>query len=142
MIAVIRYKTPYLSNKRDPLSIYFALANDVSLRYVLELLTLLALGGLNLVTGEFICSGINQICPLTLDPPGKETPEGVVFDNNTPIIPQGVSTTLKPNPFLLHYTSAEGRALQHSFPTYSDNILVHDKYFEGDVLRELEYKPH
>ena len=50
MTAVIRYMTRYLVNKRDPLFIYFVLGNDVSLRYLLGLPTLLALGGLiNLV---------------------------------------------------------------------------------------------
>ena len=45
MTAVIRYKTPYLVNKRDPLFIYFAFGNDISLRCVLGLPILLALGG-------------------------------------------------------------------------------------------------
>ena len=103
---------------------------------------LLALGGLiNLVKGEFIFLEIGRAFPLTLDPPGKELPEGIVFDNSTPIIPQGVSTNVKPNPSLLHYTSAEGRAVHHSAPTYSDNIIVHDNFFEGNVSRELEYIP-
>ena len=92
--------------------------------------------------GEFICSEIGRIFPLTLDPPGKELPEGIVFDNSTPIIPQGVSTNVKPNPFLFHYTFAEGRSFQHSTPTYLDSIIVHDKCFEGNASRELEYKPN
>ena len=143
MTAVIRYRTPYLVNKRDPSFIYFALGNDVSLRCVLGLPTLLALGGLiNLVKGEFICSEIDRTFPLTLDPPGKGLPEGIVFDNNTPTIPQGVSTNVKPNPFLLHYTSAEGNTIHHNAPTYSDNIIVHDNFFEGNVSRDLEYIHH
>ena len=52
MIAIIRYKTPNFINNRDPLFISFVLINDVSLRCVLGLPTLLALGGLiNLVQG-------------------------------------------------------------------------------------------
>ena len=47
MTAVIRYKTPYLVNKRDPLFIYFTLGNDVPLRCGLGLPTLLTLGGQN-----------------------------------------------------------------------------------------------
>ena len=121
------------------LFIYFVLGNDVSLRCVLGLPTLLALGGLiNLVKGEFICSEIRQTFPLTLDPSGKGLPEGIVFDNITPIIPQGVCTNVKPNPSLLHYTSAEGHTV--SAQTYSDNIIVHDKFSDGNVSRELEYK--
>ena len=66
MIAVIRYKTPYFINKRDRLFISFALGNDVSLRCVLGLPTLLALCELiNLVKGGFICSEIGRTFPLT-----------------------------------------------------------------------------
>ena len=58
--AVIRYKTPYLINKRDPLFISIVLGNDVSLRCVLELPTLLVMYEcINLVIGELICSEIN-----------------------------------------------------------------------------------
>ena len=39
MTAVIRYRTPYLINKRYPLFIYFALGNDVSFRCVLGFLS-------------------------------------------------------------------------------------------------------
>ena len=61
MIAIIRYKTPNFINSRDPLFISFVLINDVSLRCVLGLPTLLALGGLiNLVQGEFIFLAINE----------------------------------------------------------------------------------
>ena len=71
MTAVIRYRTPYLVNKRDPLFISFALGNDVSLRCVLGLPTLLVIGGsINLVKGEIvcseiICSEINRTFPLS-----------------------------------------------------------------------------
>ena len=107
---------------------------------MLGLPTLLALGGLiNLVKGEFICPEIGRTFPLTLDPPGKGLPEGIVFDNSTPIIPQGVSTNVKPNPSLLHYTSAEGLAVHYSAPIYSDNIIMHDIFFEGNISRELKY---
>ena len=117
--SVIRYKTPYLTNKRDPLFIYLALGNDASFRCVLGLPTLLAVGGLiDLVKGGLICSEINQNFSLTLNQSGKGLPEGILFDNITLIIPQGVSTNIKHTPSLLHYTSAEGRDFYHSFPTY------------------------
>ena len=107
MTSVIRYKTPYLINKCDPLFIYLALGNDVFLRCVFGLPTLLAVGELiDLVKGGLICSEINQTFPLTLDPSGKGLPEGIVFDNSTPIIPQGMSTNIKPTPSLLHYTGS------------------------------------
>ena len=141
MTSVIRYKTPYLINTRDPLFISFALENDVFLRCFLGLSILLALGGfIDLVKGEFICLEINRTITLTLDPLGKGLPESIVFDNSTSIITKGVSTNVKPNPSILHYTSVEGCAFYHSSPTYSDNIVVHDNFFNGNVSRDLEYK--
>ena len=143
MTSVIRYKTPYLTNKRDPLFIYLALGNDVSFRCVLGLPTLLAVGGLiDLVKGGLICSEINQNVSLTLDPSCKGLPEGIVFDNSTLIIPQGMSTNIKHTPSLLHYTSAEGRAFHCSSLTYSENIVVHDNFFNWNQSRDLEYKPN
>ena len=103
----------------------------------LGLSILLALGGfIYLVKGEVICLEINRTITLTLDPLGKGLPESIVFDNSTPIIPKGVSTNVKPNPSILHYTSAEGCAFHHSSPTYSDNIVVHDNFFNGNVSRD------
>ena len=142
MTAVICYRTLYLINNQDPLFVFFALSNDVSLCCVIGLPTLLALGDLiDLVKGVFVCSEINCIFPLTLDPSGKELPDEVVFDNSTPTIPVGVSTNVRPNPSLLHYTSAEGRVLPSYATNYSEHIIVHDKLFRGNVSRDIEYVP-
>ena len=91
--------------------------------------------------GNFICSKINRTFYLTLDPLGKGLLEGIVFDTTTPTILQEVSTNIKPNPSLFHYTSADDRALICSSPSYSECIVVHDKRFKGDMSRELEYAP-
>ena len=142
MAAVIRYRTPYLVNKRDPLFIYFSLENDVSLRCVLGLPTLLTIGGLiNLVKGEFFCSDIDRTFALSLEPPGKGLPDGVASDNSTPTIPEGVPTNIKPNPSLLHFTSTEGHVVTNPFPHYSSNIIVRDSFYKGNFSRELEYNP-
>ena len=91
MTAVIHYRTPYLVNNQYHLFVYFALGNDVSLRCVIGLPTLLPLGSLiDLVNSTFVCSEINRTFPLTLDPPDKGLPDGVFFDNSTPTIPLGV----------------------------------------------------
>ena len=101
-----------------------------------------ALGGLiDLVKGTFVCSETNRSYPLTLDPSGKGLPDGVVFDNSTPTIPAGVSANVHPSPSLLHYTSAEDRALSSSATNYSEHIIVHDKLFRGNVSRDIEYVP-
>ena len=132
MTAVIWYSTPYFINKREPLFISFALSNDVFLRCVLGVSTLFFLGGfIDLLKGEFVCFEINRTFPLTSDPPDKGLPEVIVFDNSTLSIPQGLSTNVNTNPSLLHYTSTEGRALHPSLPSYSENIIVHYKCFEG-----------
>ena len=130
MTVAIRYRISYLVNNQYPLFVSFALGNAVSLRRVIGLPTLLALGSLiDLVKGTFFCSEINRTFPLTLDPPGKGLPDEVVFDNSTPTIPVGVSTNIYPNVSLLHYTFAEGRALLSSATNYSEHIIVHDKFF-------------
>jgi len=140
--AVIRYRTPYLVNNQYPLFISFALSNEVSLCCVIGSPTLLSPGSLiDLVKGTFLCSKINRTFPLTLDPPDKGLPNGVVFDNSTPTIPVGVSTSVRPNPSFLNYTSAEGRALPAFSTNYSDHIIVHDKFFGGNVSRDIEYLP-
>ena len=72
MTAIIRYRTPYLVYNRDILFIYFALGNNSSLHCVLQLPTLLTLGGsTDLVKGEILYSEINRNFPLTLDSPSK-----------------------------------------------------------------------
>ena len=140
MTAVIRYRTPYLVNTQNPLFISFALGNDVSLRCVLDLPTLLAIGGsINLVKGEFFCSEINRTFPLSLEPPGKWLPNGVVFDNSTPTVPEGVPTNIKPKPSLLHLTSAEAHTESNQSTILFENIRVKDSFYKGKVSRELVY---
>ena len=56
MTTIIRYRTPYIIKKQDPLLISFTLSNDISLRYVLDLLTLFVLSGcIDLVKEELSC---------------------------------------------------------------------------------------
>ena len=142
LTAVISYRTSCLVNNQDPLFVSFALCNDVSLRYVIELLTLLALGGLiDSVKGAFVCSEINCTFPLTLDPPGKGLPDRVVFDNSTLTILVGVLTNVRPVLSFIHYTPAESRALPSPPTNYSEHIIVYDKFFRGNVSRDIECVP-
>ena len=79
---------PDLIKNRDTLLIYFGLNNDFSLRRVVGLPTLLALGCLiDLLKETFVCSELDLTFPLTLDPPDKVLSESDVFDKSTPIIP-------------------------------------------------------
>ena len=62
-----------------------------------------------------------------------------MFDNSTPTIHVGVSTNVRPDPSFLHYMSTEGRALPSSVTNYSDNKIVRDKFFRGNISRDVEY---
>ena len=54
---VIRYKTPCIMKGRGPFILSFALGDEVSLRYVLELYTILSTGEtIILFSGEFSCT--------------------------------------------------------------------------------------
>ena len=71
MTAVIRYKTPYVVDGKGSFILSFALGNDVSLRSVLGLPTLLAMGAdINLVKDLLSCIELNRDFPLDLQPPG------------------------------------------------------------------------
>ena len=142
MTAFIRYRTPYLDNNRNPLFIFFALSNNVSLRCVIWLPTQLSQSGLiDLVKGTFFYSELNRTFPLILDPPGRGLPDGVVFDNTILTILVEVFTNIRPDPSLLHYTFSEGRALSNFFISYSDQIIVHDKCPRGNISCDLEHVP-
>ena len=140
MTVVFRYRAPYLINNCDPLFIYFALGNDVSLRCIIGLPTLLSPGDLiDLVKRIFVCSELNRTFTLILDPLGKGLPDSVVFDNGTPTIPQGVATNVRHDPSLLHYKFAEGHSFSRFSTSYSDDIIMHETLFRGNVSRDLEY---
>ena len=143
MTAVIRYRTPYLTNNRDSFLNYFDFGNDFSLRRVIRLPTLLSLGDLiDLGEGIFVCSELNRTFTLTLDMPGKKLPDGVVFDSSNSTIPQGLATNIHSGPSLLHYTSVEGHAIFSFSTNYSNHIIVYDKFVHGNISRDLEYIPH
>ena len=75
------------------------MSNDVFLRCVLELSSLLALGRkIDLVKINSFCSEINRKFSLTLDPQGKGVLESVVFSNTMPTILQEISSNIKQSP--------------------------------------------
>ena len=64
MTAGIRYKTPYTVAGKGPFILYFALGNDVSLRSVFGLPTLLVMDAdIKLVKGLLSCVGIKARFP-------------------------------------------------------------------------------
>ena len=109
MIAVIRYQKPYTIAGKGSFIISFALGNDVSLRSVLALPILLAMGAdINLAKGLLSCFELKRSFLLELQPPGKGLPEGVFLNHYSPTVPTTVSTNLTHTNSLLHYTSADG----------------------------------
>ena len=130
MTTVIRYKTPYVVNGKGPFILSFALGNDVSLRCVLSLPTLLAMGAsIGLVSGLLSYTEFIHELSLDLQPPGKGLPEGDTKDNYTNTIPHSVSTNF------LQHTSADGdcHTTCHSTPS--------DHFFKDEVSRTLVYVP-
>jgi len=142
MTAATCYRTQYLVNNQYPLFLFSSLGNDVSLRCVIGLPTLISLDGLiDLVKGTFVCSEINPTSPLNLNLPDKGLLDGVVFDNSTLTIPVGLSTNVRSDPTLLHCTSARDRALSSSSTNYSDHIIIHNEFFRENIFRDIKYVP-
>ena len=140
MIAIIRYKTPYIIAGKGPFILSFALRKDVSLRSVLGLPTLLEMeADINLVKGLLSFIKLIRDFPLELQPPGKGLPEGASFNHHSPTIPVYVPSNLSHANSLLHHTSAKGILQPDSSCTPSDNILVTDHLFHNTVTQELSY---
>ena len=75
MTAVIRYKTPSTMNGKLIFVLSFDLGNDISLRSVLGLSTLLTMvSTIDFVSSLLLCVELNRKLPLELHPPGKFLP--------------------------------------------------------------------
>ena len=95
MTAVIRYMTLYVVDGKGPFILSFALGNDVSLRSVLGLPTLLAMGAdINLAKGLLSCIELNRYFPLDLQPPGKGLPEGASLNHYSPTVLTSVPSNM------------------------------------------------
>ena len=89
MTAVIRYKISYTVAGKGPFMLSFALGNDVSLRRVLRLPTLLAMGAdINLVKGLLSCLGLNRSLPLNCNLRVKVHPRVLLLIITRPLFPQ------------------------------------------------------
>ena len=93
--AIIRYITPYTIAGKGPFILSFALGNDASLRSVLGLLILLAIGAdINLVNGLLSCLELNRRFTLELQPPGKGLPEVASLNHYSSTVPAIVPTNI------------------------------------------------
>ena len=132
MTVMIRYKTSYIVNRKESFILSFAFGNDASLRCVLGLLALLAIGAsIGLASSLLSCTELNREFPLDLQPLDKGLPEGDILNHYTNTIPHTFSTKL------LHHTSTDGsyHLICHSTP--SDNIHVTNHLKKYEVLRKF-----
>ena len=142
MTTIIRYIAPYTVAGKEYFVLSFALGNDVSLRSVLGLPTLLGIGAdVNFVKALLSCIEVNRSFPLELQPPGKGLPECASFNHYSPTIPSIAPTNLTHTNSLLYYTSVGGISQPVCLNTPSDNILVTDHFLHDTVIRELLYVP-
>ena len=99
--------------------------------------TLLSLGAtIDLSRGTLSCSELNFNFTLILDPSGKGLLDGVSFDTSTNFVPSGARFNLSAH---LQYTTMDGACPTGCDSTPSDNIIVTDKCFDGNVSRTLSY---
>lgn len=128
---------PYQQN--SPFIIYFALENDITLCSIIGmpyLLTIISVVGL--LKGQLICLELDEAFMLQLDPLGKGLPTGANFGNYFVTEPNGIPST--PSLLLIsQYTATDGTIDPVSKITYSSNIIVTDKQFNGCISRELVY---
>ena len=126
MTAVIRYKKPYIVNGKGPFILSFALGDDVSLRCVLDLPTLLAMcASIGLSSGLLSCTELNRELPLDLQRSGKKLPEGATLNHYTNTISHSVSTNF------MQHTSADGDYHTSFHSTPSDYIHDTDHFFKN-----------
>ena len=124
-------------NNKDPLILSFALGTDMALRSVLDLPTLLSIGAtIDLSRGTLSCSELNSNYPLILDPPGKDLPDDVSLTTLQLLVPPGVRTNTTAQ---LQYTAMDNVRPDLAHSTPSDNIVVTDQFFDGNVSRTLSY---
>ena len=127
-------------NKKDILVLSFALGNNISLRCVMGLHTLLSMDAtLNLPLGKLVYSEFNLSYPLLLDPAGKGLPDGVSLPASNLCVPPGVPSNLTP---LVHHTTIDG--FSHLIPNHatpSKHIIVHSRICHGSVSRNLSFSP-
>lgn len=140
MNTVIRYKTLYPITRKYPFILFFALGNNTSLRSVLGLPILLAMGAeIDLVKGVLSYIELNRSFPLDLQPPEKWLPEDATLNHYSHVISPTGSTNITSNSSILHYTSAKIISLPLCLNIPSNNILVTNHFFQETVTQKLAY---
>ena len=105
-------------NDKDPFVFCFALDNDISLRSILDLPTLLAMSvAIDLFSSLLSCVEINHKFLLEFYPHGKGLLDGASSNNYLPTIPPSVYTNITFN-----------NSMRSSLP--SNNILVTYHFFK------------
>ena len=131
MVAVVRYHTPYLVNDKDPLILSFVFGDNIYLRIILDLPTLLAMGAMiDLHHGTLACSERQHTF-------GNETS----LDDSKPIVPPGVHSNIFSATSSLQFIAMDCFDFPVCQATLSNNIVVHYQFLQGSINRALTYKP-
>ena len=94
---------------------------------------------IDLQRGDLSCSELNFSFDLVLDPPGKGVPVGISLDDTTLIfLPLGVTSNISSR---IQYTAMDAVLSSVFDSTPSNNLVVHDEFFQGSVSRTLSYTP-
>ena len=135
MTAIIRYKISYTVAGKGPFMLSFALGNDVSLRRVLRLPALLAMGAdINLVKGLLSCLGLNRSLPLNCNLRVKVHPRVLLLIITRPLFPQEFPLTwhIQTHYYIIHQLKVFLNKWVHVhlrtiylLPTISLTILSH-----------------
>ena len=128
MTTVNRYRTPYLIDNTSTLIISFSLGNNVSLCIILGIPCLLAMDDVvNLVKDQLVCSELNQVFMLQLNPLDNGLLDSATYDVATMhgSVPSNILSVYSP----IQYTSCDGTINPVSQNIHSRNLVVTDNYF-------------
>ena len=133
--------TPYLIHNTDSFIISFALGTNVTLRSIHGIPCLLAMGTVvDLVNDRLDCKKLNSVFSLQLDQPGKDLPDKASYYYFSNVVLDGIpKDVLRKECSTLQYTASNVIIAPVSESTYSSNIVVNDRSFQGCISRELMY---
>ena len=85
----------------------------------------------DLVKDRLVCSELNQLFMLYLDPINKWIPDGATYDTSFSTVPNGIPS--------IQYTASNETITIPSQNIYSINLVVTDNSFQGCISCELKY---
>ena len=93
----------------------------------------------DLVKDRLVCSELNQLFMLYLDPINKGMPDGATYDTSFSTVPNGIPSIVPPLSSVIQYTASNETITIPSQNIYSINLVVTDNSFQGCISCELKY---